>query len=240
MSRFAPLVLCGPLLLAGTTARAEVSPGTSDLGYKVYELLELNGGTPGASLGMLVVVGSAAVPAQAATPFQARTAYWVWAPPNAGGKFCYTGATTTPFPNRSVALKLRHTGTAGGEPGAWAISSKGVVKGCKPSSSEARVVGQVPVDQLRTAFQPTAPGATAWWTITTSDGSGSGAAWLAPHSGGGQDFGWAWQLTPNGDACPQTPASPVFTVPADGSILLTTLTAPPTFPCARVGVDLIP
>lgn len=241
MPRLALLAPLGVLALP-LVAHAEVSPGNSDLGYKVYEVLDMSSGTPGASLGMVVVVGSTSLPAGAATPFQARTAYWYWTAPNGTGKYCYTSATSAPFPSTSVALKLRFAGTAGGEQGAWAMSASGVVKGCKANSAQAEVVPQAPLDQAKTAFQPTQPGATAWWTVSTSDGSATGAAWLAPRSGGGQDYGWAFQVAPNGGVCPTVPAAPVFVVPLDGSIVLTSVpsTALPTFACAQVGVDVIP
>lgn len=222
------------LALPVSVAHAEVSPGNSDLGYKVYEILDAGGAM---KMGMLVIAGNAAVPDQATAKFQAGTAYWFWTTPDAKGKYCYSGATATPFPAVSFQLQLKYDSTASGPDAGWAISSTGVVKGCKATSSEAKVVAQVALGQARTNFTPTQSGATAWWTVSSP--GGSGAAWLAPHLGGGQDYGWAYTEPPGeGGACPQV-SPPVF---SGAAIVVTSVpsSALQAIPCAQTGVDFIP
>lgn len=224
--------------LLAPAAHAEVSPGNSDMGYKVYEITDPGGG---ASKGMLVVIGSANVPASGNTQFAAGTQYWIWTTPNGTGKYCYVGANATPFPASSFGLKLQFAGTTGGESDPWAISSLGVVKGCKSNSSQARVVSSVAMSTQKSNFQPTQPGATALWTVTTSNNSGDGNAWIAPHTGGGQDLGFAWKVTPNGDgSCPNISPAPWFTVPAGGTISFALITTAPTLTCGQTATDLVP
>ena len=234
-----PLALLAALLLPAT-ASAEISPGTTDNGYTVYEILNYSSGSAGGSLGVLVVVGTSDIVVGSNT-WAKKTAYWYFSTPNAQGQVCAPGATGPVFPAQNLGLKMKHHGTGSGT-ASWAISTSGAVKGCTPTSAGVQVMGQTPLDTPRTNYPQTENGITARWTVSAPAQAGgvaqTGDVYLHPVDQG-QKLRWAYgQASGTPTSCPAPNPTPVFKVSLDQVVLLTYVTTFATkIPCAVVSQD---